>query len=268
MESVLSYLIQRQLMRIWTEELTWRDEDLDPETNEIDSFELHIDNLFVASYAQWCKGHFDGIMKKAHLSVRKALERSTKNLHLIGDGASLLSVFLGLLGVDYNKFYICEKIQRNGGRGWKQGIGCIMNVINQRRCLNKILRNTRWELIKNIGDGSLNIAMNLRHMQPILNSRKVNKGELCNLVHKRIYGSYIHEGAQAIALGKEHSDKVRGVDFGLAPSQLFRPSLHLSAGRAQIEKTQRMLFELQAEVAAEKLKRKVMEDEVTAEMIK
>ncbi|RYR35512.1 hypothetical protein Ahy_A10g050661 [Arachis hypogaea] len=58
------------------------------------------------------------------------------------------------------------------------------------------------------------------------------------------------------ALGKEHSGRVRGVDFGTMPSQLFHPSSHLSVDRAQTEDTQRMLFELQAEVAAKKLKRK------------
>ncbi|KAL4365241.1 hypothetical protein AHAS_Ahas07G0086400 [Arachis hypogaea] len=67
------------------------------------------------------------------------------------------------------------------------------------------------------------------------------------------------------ALNKEHSVRVRGIGIGPTLSQLFRLSSQPSVDRAQIEEAQRMLCELQAEVMAEKLKRKAMEDEVAAE---
>ncbi|XP_052116458.1 uncharacterized protein LOC110280454 [Arachis duranensis] len=69
----------------------------------------------------------------------------------------------------------------------------------------------------------------------------------------------------AQALGKEHPGRVRGMGHGPTPSQLFRPSLQPLVDRAQVEETQRMLCELQAEVTTEKLKRKAMEDELAAE---
>ncbi|KAL4321369.1 hypothetical protein AHAS_Ahas14G0103600 [Arachis hypogaea] len=61
---------------------------------------------------------------------------------------------------------------------------------------------------------------------------------------------------------------MRGVCFGPTLSQLFRPSSQLPVDGAQAEKAQRMLFELQAEVTAEKLRRKVVEDKVTAKKLK
>ncbi|RYR37799.1 hypothetical protein Ahy_A09g042689 [Arachis hypogaea] len=107
------------------------DEDLDPEANEVASFEQHIDNLFAASDAKRCKErkttefwnvdviNSDGIIKQAKLSVRKALEqpfngrkiilRFNRKLQPIRDGADLLNGILGMLGAYYNKFFICEK---------------------------------------------------------------------------------------------------------------------------------------------------------------
>ncbi|KAL4337226.1 hypothetical protein AHAS_Ahas12G0089000 [Arachis hypogaea] len=72
----------------------------------------------------------------------------------------------------------------------------------------------------------------------------------------------------AQALGKEHSGRVLGIGFGLTLSQLFRPSSQPPMARAQTEEAQRILFELQDEVVAEKLKRKAMEDEVATEKTK
>ncbi|XP_020970133.1 uncharacterized protein LOC110268366 [Arachis ipaensis] len=72
----------------------------------------------------------------------------------------------------------------------------------------------------------------------------------------------------AQALGKEHPGRVRGMGHGPTPSQLFRPSSQPPVERAQVEETQRMLCELQAEVTTEKLKRKAIEDELAAEKTK
>ncbi|RYQ79654.1 uncharacterized protein LOC107484283 [Arachis duranensis] len=83
------------------------------------------------------------------------------------------------------------------------------------------------------------------------------------------------------ALGKEHSGRIRGIGFGPTPSQLFCLSLQPPVDGAQTEEAQRMLVELQAEmpteklrrkavkeIAAEKLKRKVVEDGVAIEKLK
>ncbi|XP_016177901.2 uncharacterized protein LOC107623159 isoform X3 [Arachis ipaensis] len=123
--------------------------------------------------------------------------------------------------------------------------------------------------------------------------RKVGRGEIFILKHKRSDGSYIHEEARKIgekiheiehldestrllsqndslaqALGKEHPGRVRGIGHGPTPSQLFRPNSQPPMDRAQVEETQRMLCELQAEVTTAELKQKAMEDELAAEKTK
>ncbi|RYR26593.1 hypothetical protein Ahy_B02g060856 [Arachis hypogaea] len=72
----------------------------------------------------------------------------------------------------------------------------------------------------------------------------------------------------AQALGKEHSSRVRGIGLGPTSSQVFGMNSHQASNRAQREETQRVLVEVQAELVAEKLKKKVVEDEVAAEKTK
>ncbi|RYQ89982.1 hypothetical protein Ahy_B09g096337 isoform F [Arachis hypogaea] len=72
----------------------------------------------------------------------------------------------------------------------------------------------------------------------------------------------------AQALGKEHPGRVRGMGHGPTPSQIFSSSSQPPVDRAQVEETQRMLCELQAEVTTEKLKTKAIEDELAAEKTK
>ncbi|RYR24834.1 hypothetical protein Ahy_B02g058379 [Arachis hypogaea] len=69
----------------------------------------------------------------------------------------------------------------------------------------------------------------------------------------------------AQVFGKEKPGRVRDVGFRPTRSQLFGPNLHASGNGVQLEETQRKLLELQAGLKGEKLKRKVMEDEVAAE---
>ncbi|RYR54346.1 hypothetical protein Ahy_A06g029599 isoform A [Arachis hypogaea] len=64
---------------------------------------------------------------------------------------------------------------------------------------------------------------------------------------------------------KEKSGRVRGVDFGPTPNQLFGPNSHSSGNGVQVEETRRKLLELQTELEVEKLKLKTIEDEATAE---
>nr|XP_029150057.1 uncharacterized protein LOC114925612 [Arachis hypogaea] len=113
--------------------------------------------------------------------------------------------------------------------------------------------------------------------------RPVGRGELLTLTHKRPNGSYLHDVARAIgeriveieqhdescrlsqndslaeALRKEHSSRVRGIGIGPTCSQVFGTNSHQSGNGTQREETQRVLLELQAELAAEKTKRQAME---------
>ncbi|XP_020961116.1 uncharacterized protein LOC110263708 [Arachis ipaensis] len=77
-----------------------------------------------------------------------------------------------------------------------------------------------------------------------------------------------HNDSLAQALGKEHSGRVRGIGLGPTSSQVFSMNSHQPSNGIERKETQRVLLELQAELAAEKLKRKAVEDEVAAEKTK
>ncbi|XP_020970324.1 uncharacterized protein LOC110268476 [Arachis ipaensis] len=123
--------------------------------------------------------------------------------------------------------------------------------------------------------------------------RRVNRGKLYLLTHKRANGSYVHDAARAIgerieaieqrdessrllsqndslaqALEKEHLGRVRGMGLGPTSSQVFGMNSHQPSNGFEREETQRVLLELQAELAADKLKRKAVEDEVAAKKTK
>ncbi|RYR05011.1 hypothetical protein Ahy_B06g084839 [Arachis hypogaea] len=87
-----------------------RDEDYDPEVDEVPSFDDHIDDLFAAQEVEE-----DGVRKVSKLSVKEAiaLPSNTKivllfnsELQPIGQAAGLLSGFIGSLGADYFQFPI------------------------------------------------------------------------------------------------------------------------------------------------------------------
>ncbi|XP_025623673.1 uncharacterized protein [Arachis hypogaea] len=107
--------------------------------------------------------------------------------------------------------------------------------------------NRKKQLYTHTG-GSKSLAR-AREEESKKQGRKVGRGEIFILKHKRSDGSYIHEEARKIgekiheieqldestrllsqndslaqALGKEHPGRVRGMGHGPTPSQLFRPS--------------------------------------------
>ncbi|XP_025661634.1 uncharacterized protein [Arachis hypogaea] len=71
----------------------------------------------------------------------------------------------------------------------------------------------------------------------------------------------------AQTLGKEHLGRVCSMGIGPTTSQVFGTNSPQSSIRTQREETQRVLLELQAELAAEKLK-KTMDNEVATEKTK
>nr|XP_025617108.1 uncharacterized protein LOC112709438 [Arachis hypogaea] len=176
------------------------------------------------------------------------------------------------------------------------GFLIIATVMKQRRSVGKMLRIDRssYTLIpadRKVWQGSKKKSRNDRGVQLV--------GELFVLTHKRSNGSYLHDAARAIgvsnvleiamlfligfekiakieqrdessrllsqndslaqALGKEHPGRVRGMGIGPTTSQVFDSNSAQPIIGTQMEETQRVLLELQAELAAEKLKRKAME---------
>ncbi|KAL4328125.1 hypothetical protein AHAS_Ahas13G0168800 [Arachis hypogaea] len=250
-------------------------EEVDPEADEVDSFDQHVDNLFAASDAQKRKGRkttefwdvkiieSDGTIKHVKLSVKEAMKppngrkvvlRFNSALQPVGDEAGLLSGVMGLLVSDCTKFPICE-------RDWRK-------VRTRDKVYNEIVKSERQ-------------------------GRRVGRGELYLLTHKRSNGAYIHDAARAIgerieaieqrdkssrllsqndsptqALRKEHPGRMCGMGLGPTSSQVFGMNVHQPINDFEREETQRVLLELQAELAAEKLKRKAVEDEVAAEKTK
>ncbi|RYQ92900.1 hypothetical protein Ahy_B09g099141 [Arachis hypogaea] len=256
-------------------------EDMDPEANEVDSFDEHIDRImmFSASDAEKCKARkttkfwdvdlidSGGIVKQAKMSVREAMERSlngskiilrfNKELQVVRDEAGLLSGILGALGCDYSKFPICEKSWTKAK--YKQ------NALNQKK-----------QLYTHTG-GSKSLAK-ARKEDTQKQGRRVGRGEVWILTHKRRDGTYIHEEGQRIvekiseieqldettrilsendsltqALGKERSSRVRGIGFGQHQVEVT------------VEKLRRKAVE---DEVTEKLKKKAMEDEIAAEKTK
>ncbi|XP_057719909.1 uncharacterized protein LOC130934347 [Arachis stenosperma] len=299
---------------------------MDPEVNEVDLFDEHIDMIFTASDAEKNKGRkttefwnidlidSEGIVKHAKISVREAIERSlnsskiilrfNEELQVVGDGTGLLSGILEALDSDYSKFSICEK-------SWAKVQGkdmvyddCIKNLNNRPekisrehwRCFIDYHNNpaTKEKYKQNALNqkkqlythtGSSKSLARVREEESQKQGRRVGRGEVWILKHKKCDGTYIHEEAQSIdldettrilsendslaqALGKERSGRVRGIGFGPIPSQLFYLSAQPLMDRAQTEDAQRMLFELQAEVTVEKLSRKAVEDELAAKKLK
>ncbi|RYR39051.1 hypothetical protein Ahy_A09g044457 isoform A [Arachis hypogaea] len=127
--------------------------------------------------------------------------------------------------------------------------------------------------------------------QGLEKKRRVGRGELYLLTHKRPNGSYIHDVAQTIgrdefsrllsqndslvqALGKEHSGRVHGIGFGPTSSHVFGMNSHQPSNGFQREETQRLAAKklkrkaVEDKVAAEKTKRQVVEDEVVVEKTK
>ncbi|XP_020967527.1 uncharacterized protein LOC107617234 [Arachis ipaensis] len=163
-------------------------------------------------------------------------------------------------------------------------------MLHLEKC-KKNVENRSKQLYTHIG-GSKSLA---RHgeEESERQGRRVSRGELYLLTHKRDDGSYIHDAARAIgerieaieqgdessrllcqndslaqALGKERPGRVRGMGLGPTSSQVFGMNSHQSSNSFERKETQRVLLELQAELVVEKLKRKAVEDEVATEKTK
>ncbi|RYR42485.1 hypothetical protein Ahy_A08g038961 isoform B [Arachis hypogaea] len=112
------------------------DEDYDPEADEVESFDDHVDDLFTAHEVE-CQGNANskkrtpivgllilfpllenGVTSCMELTVKEALVlppgkkivlNHNKELQQVGHAAGLLSGFLGTLGSDFQQLPICEK---------------------------------------------------------------------------------------------------------------------------------------------------------------
>ncbi|QHO46793.1 uncharacterized protein DS421_6g190700 [Arachis hypogaea] len=107
------------------------DEDYDPEADEVKSFDDHVDDLFAAHEVERQgnannnkKGHQfleNGVTSCMELTVKEALAlppgkkiilRHNRELQQVGQAASLLSGFLGLLGLIFNNYQFVKLVGR------------------------------------------------------------------------------------------------------------------------------------------------------------
>ncbi|XP_057744746.1 uncharacterized protein LOC130962564 [Arachis stenosperma] len=275
-------------------------EEADPEADEVDSFDQHVDNLLAAQDAQKRKGHkttefwdvktieSDGTIKQVKLSVKEAMKPPNgrkEMFHFEEDSRGIIkgiiSKMLGRAWKEtrnrlYHRYYDAElslaaNIENRPDRitadHWKRFLDYRNSKETQDKC-KKNAENRSKQLYTHTG-GSKSLAR-LREEESERQGRIVSRGELYLLTHKKTNGSYIHDAARAIG------ERIEAIEQGDESSRLLsqNDSLAQALGRErpsngfEREETQRVLLELQAELAAEKLKRKAVEDEVAAEKTK
>ncbi|RYR62921.1 hypothetical protein Ahy_A04g020677 [Arachis hypogaea] len=219
---------------------------------------------------------------------RKIVHRFNKRLQPIGNEVGIRSDVLGLLGSNYTKFPICEKDWRKEMFYFEEDSGGIIKR-TVLKMLGRAWNKTRnrpptenyceSEMLYTHTSGSKSLAR-LGEEEPERQGNPVGRRELFVLTHKRLNGSYLHDAAKVIgeriaeieqhdessrllsqndslaqALGEEHPGRVHGMGIGLTFSQVFGTNSHQLSNETQREETQSVLFELQAELAAERTKR-------------
>ncbi|RYQ96565.1 hypothetical protein Ahy_B08g092362 [Arachis hypogaea] len=252
-------------------------EDLDPEVDEVDSFDQYVDNLFAASDAQKHKGHkttefwdvktteSDGTIKPVKLSVKEAMKptngrkivlRFNSALQPVGDEAGLLSGVMELLGSDYTKFPICEKDWRKIRTKDKVYNECVKEMFHFKedsrgiikriifKMLGRAWKETRNRLYHHCYDSKLSLDENIENCPNRITAD-----------HWRWFLDYHNsEETQIEKLGKAQRRRVE---------KLKRKAME---DEVAVEKNKRQAVE--DEVAAGKTKRQTMEDEVAARKVR
>ncbi|RYR26043.1 hypothetical protein Ahy_B02g060172 [Arachis hypogaea] len=124
-----------------------KDEDYDPEADEVESFDDHVDDLFAAHEVE-CQGNANskkrtpiigllilfpllenGVTYCMELTVKEALAlppgkkivlNHNRELQQVGQAAGLLSRFLGILASDFQQLPICEKSWKTMSKASKE----------------------------------------------------------------------------------------------------------------------------------------------------
>nr|XP_025660942.1 uncharacterized protein LOC112756536 [Arachis hypogaea] len=138
----------------------------------------------------------------------------------------------------------------------------------QEKC-KKNAENRSKQLYTHVG-GSKSLAR-LGEEESKRQGRRVSRGELYLLTHKRSNGSYVHDAVRAIGEIIETIEQRDESSRLLSQNDSLAQALgkeHPAEQWFEREETQRVLLELQAELAVEKLKSKAVENEVAAEKTK
>ncbi|MED6161934.1 hypothetical protein PIB30_065544 [Stylosanthes scabra] len=224
------------------------DEDYNPEDDEVEMSEEHLDNLSEREDDEIRDKETrpnDRANWKVHVIVMLPF---SKELRPIGQTGGLLSSVLGSMACDFTFFPISV-------RSWKQ-----MTTYKEHEFNHQI--------------------------KEIMHGRHFSRGEMWTITHKIKDGSYIHDDAQAIGeaindienrdestkelsqndslaqvFDMEHPRRVHGIGHGPCPTKLFGSASQPCLGYGvQIEEYQKEIVELGAEAAEEKKKRHAMEN--------
>ncbi|RYR26962.1 hypothetical protein Ahy_B02g061292 [Arachis hypogaea] len=245
------------------------DEDYDPEADEVESFDDHLDDLFAAHEVEH-QGNANS--KKGHRllenGVTSSMELTVKEALALPSGKTIV--------LHHNR-----ELQQVGQEM------CRKNAVNRSK-----------QLYTHTG-GSKTMARK-RHEEEQRQGRPIGRGEGWTMSHKKRNGLYMNEDSCLVGeaielvesqdpsskefsqndslaqvLGKENPGRVRGLGIGTCPSQYFRNIPEKSDYGVQIEEYQMEIVKLKAEAAElkaaaaeEKEKRQRMEAEAAEEKAK
>ncbi|XP_015950074.1 uncharacterized protein LOC107474945 [Arachis duranensis] len=176
------------------------DEDYDPEVDEVESFDDHVDDVFAAHEAEH-RGNANskkkdtdfwevdvienGVIKRMDLTIKEALAlppgrkivlHLNKEMQQVGQSAGLLSGFLGSLGADFQQLPICGESWRTMNKAIKEHVfdqfkrvfhyeddegGRIKLRIIQR--IGRNWKNTRNNLFHKFYDSRRTFEQNVNH---------------------------------------------------------------------------------------------------------
>ncbi|RYR08169.1 hypothetical protein Ahy_B05g075734 [Arachis hypogaea] len=235
------------------------DEDYDPETDEIESFDDHLDNMFAAH---------EVFLQRGILQRIGSCWRNSRN-HLFH------KVYEKELTFEENIKRKPAGIEVNH---WKKFLQYRLDDDTKEKCRKNAINRSKQQYT---------------HTGGATTGRPIGRGEGWTMSHKKKNGKYMNEEARLVGeaieliesqdpsskefsqndslaqvLGKEHPGRVRGLGIGTCPSRCFRNISEQSDYGVQIEEYQMEIMklkakaaELKAAAAEEKAKRQRMETE-------
>ncbi|RYR21420.1 hypothetical protein Ahy_B03g066706 [Arachis hypogaea] len=222
------------------------DEDYDPETDKVESWDDHIDNLYAEEEVvgrnnpnnrkdtdDWTVAIVDNsVTKSMNLSVKAAivlppsrqiiLEFNTE-LQLIDQTTRLLNGFLGSLGANFQYFSINEESWKIMDSALKEHAYDTV----KKKCRQNALNRSK-QLYTHTG-GSKTLARRKDEEEAIANI-KSQDGSLKEISHS---------DSLARVLGKEHSGQVQPLGFGPCRTKIIRNTTQQSNSGAQIQEYQK-----------------------------
>ncbi|RYR49751.1 hypothetical protein Ahy_A07g036265 [Arachis hypogaea] len=246
------------------------DENYDPEADEVESFDDHVDDLFAACELT--------VNEALALPPRKKIVLNhNRELQQVGQAAGLLSGFLGTLASDFEQFPIGEKSWKTISKASKEhafgqfkrvfhyeddGKGIIKRGIVQR--IENFWRNARNHLFHKVYDEELTFDQNLKrkpagieanHWKKFLEYRlNEDTKEKCKTntanCSKQLY---THTRGSKMMARKRHEKKS---DYGVQIEEYHMEIVKLKAEAAELKAES---AELKAAAAEKKAKRQRME---------